>query len=183
MAEVLLEFTELVADEDGQRYLARACGDQMDGGVWQGWVEFIPLGPGEPVRSGRETTQPNREDTQYWASGLTRVFLEGSLRRALNPITRPVTREPAPPIFDAPAPPTRAAEPGTESVLNPFSVYRKGESLLRRQLAALSGWHLVNIITAYDLSRQDQAVLAAKEPVELIEIIIDAVRENSRVSR
>ena len=37
-------------------------------------------------------------------------------------------------------------------MLNPFSVYEKGEPLLRKQLGALSAWHLVNIVLAYELS-------------------------------
>jgi hypothetical protein len=177
VAEVLLEFEEAIIGPDGTRYVARACGDEMPDGMWQGWIEFVPVGSGEPVRSARETTQPNREDTLYWATGLTPVFLEGSLKRALNPLKRPVAREPSPPIFDTPAPAARPAGAAGESVLNPFSVYRKGEALLRRQLAALSGWHLVNIITAHDLSTEDPAVLAAQEPAQLVELIVSAVRE------
>jgi hypothetical protein len=107
MAEVLLEYDTPVVEEDGTTYRARACGDELPDGLWQAWVEFIPIGRGEPVRSGRETIQPNRGDTLYWATGLTPVFLEGSLRRALNPLTRPVARDVMPPLFDTPAPRTR----------------------------------------------------------------------------
>ena len=66
-----------------------------------------------------------------------------------------------------------------ESVLNPFSVYRKGEALLRRQLAALSGWHLVNIILAHELSQQDAAALAATPDNVLVELIVSEVRARS----
>src|SRR5215207_8576813 len=93
VAEVLVEFTEAITSEDGKNYTARACGSEMGDGKWQGWIEFIPLGEGEPVRSGRETTQPNRRDTEYWATGLTYVYLEGALRRALRPLVRPVAPE------------------------------------------------------------------------------------------
>ena len=82
MAEVLVEFAEPVTAEDGKTYTARACGSEMPDGKWQGWIEFVPLGDGEPVRSARETTQPNRQDTIYWATGLTPVFLEGASARA-----------------------------------------------------------------------------------------------------
>lgn len=177
MAEVLLEFETVVMGDNGRTYRARACGDDMPGGGWQAWIEFLPIGNGEPVRSARETTQPNREDTVYWATGLTPVFLEGSLRRALNPLTRTPAREVVPAIFDDPAPSSRIAPTNGDAVLNPFSVYRKGEPLLRRQLSALSGWHLVNIITAHRLSDTDPAVLAATQPAELVELIIDSVRD------
>src|SRR5262245_7059150 len=77
MAEVLVEFTDPVSDSEGITYTARACGSEMQDGRWQGWIEFLPLAGADPIRSGRETTQPNRADTLYWATGLTHVYLEG----------------------------------------------------------------------------------------------------------
>jgi hypothetical protein len=183
VAEVLVEFAEPVSSGEGKSYIARACGDEMPDGMWQGWIEFIPIGGGEPVRSGRETTQPNRVDTEYWATGLTPVFLEGALSRALKPLRRPLARQPEPPVFDTPAGPIRSGPPANESVLDPFSVYRKGEDLLRRQLSAMSGWHLVNIITAYKLSDADPAVLQAQPPADLVALIVSAVRDETRVAR
>ena len=180
MAEVLVEFAEAITSEDGKNYTARACGSEMDDSRWQGWIEFIPLGDGEPIRSGRETTQPNRRDTEYWASGLTYIYLEGALHRALSPLVRPVAPEIAPPLFDGPAP-APVVTNGTESVLDPFSVYRKGEALLRRQLSALAGWHLVNIIRRYRLSNEDPAILNGQEPATLVELIIDGVRQSRSV--
>jgi hypothetical protein len=176
MAEVFLEFPDAVTSPDGKNYTARACGSEMPDGKWQGWIEFVPIGGGEPMRSGRETTQPNRRDTEYWATGLTHVYLEGALRRALKPLVRPLAAEIAPPHFDGPAPANNALPSSTQSVLDPFSVYRKGEALLRRQLSALAGWHLVNIIRRYELSDEDPARLNAQEPARLVEIIVDAVR-------
>ena len=180
MAEVLVEFPEAITAEDGKNYTARAVGSEMPDGKWQGWIEFVPLGEGEPVRSPRETTQPNRADTEYWATGLTYIYLEGSLRRALNRPVRPLAKPADPPFFDAPAEAFTVSET-TESVLDPFSVYRKGEALLRRQLSALAGWHLVNIIRKYELSDEDPARLGAREPADLVEMIIAAVRTSGAV--
>jgi hypothetical protein len=108
------------------------------------------------------------------------VYLEGALHRALKPLIRPVAPDVLPPVFDAPAP-TPGGPPTTESVLDPFSVYRKGEALLRRQLSALAGWHLVNIIRRYELSDEDPAILGAREPAVLVEMIIDGVRQPRNV--
>ena len=182
MAEVLLEFSDPVSTEDGDLYAARACGSQMPGGIWQGWIEFLPLGEGAPMRSSRETTQPNRQDTIYWATGLTPVYLEGSLRRTMEgPIPAQVHFvKSSIPLFDTPAPSIEhetANEPAV-SILNPFSVYRKGEALLRRQLSALSSWHLVNIIRAHRLSDEDPARLAARHPASLVELIVDRIRRH-----
>jgi len=85
MAEVLAEFAGVLVDGSGVRYHAHACGREMPDGKWQGWVEFVPLDGGPAIRSPRETTQPNKIDTGYWATGLTPVYLEGALERALNP--------------------------------------------------------------------------------------------------
>jgi hypothetical protein len=176
VAEVLLEYPDALTSDAGKNYIARACGAEAAGGTWQGWIEFIPLGEGDPIRSARETTQPNRQDTLYWATGLTPIYLQGSLRRATRPTVRPVARQIAPPYFDSPAQPFVAEGMGTEAVLDPFSVYLKGEALLRRQLAAFAGWHLVNIIRKYELNDGDPAALASREPAALVEMIIDGVR-------
>jgi hypothetical protein len=176
VAEVLIEYPDAVASDTGKNFTARACGSEMRDGKWQGWIEFVPLGDGEPLRSARETTQPNRQDTLYWATGLTPIYLQGSLRRAERPPVRPLAAPPDPPYFDGPAKSFVVQEGQTEAVLDPFSVYQKGEPLLRRQLAALAGWHLVNIIRKYRLTDDDPAMLTTHEPAALVEIIVDAVR-------
>lgn len=178
MAEVLVRFTDPVVGPDGQVFAAQACGRAKADGLWEGWLEFLPADGGEPLRSPRETTQPNRTDALYWATGLTGVYLEGALDRALRPAVRSGAVEPAEPIFDGPAEivdEVAEAHPA-DSVLNPFSVYRKGEQLLRQQLAALSPWHLVNIVRAYELSDLDPAVLNAMDETALVELIVAAVR-------
>jgi len=181
MAEVLAEFPEVLVDHTGVRYHAHACGAPMPDGLWEGWLEFLPLDGGPPIRSERETTQPNEKDAIYWATGLTPVYLEGALKRALNPrVVR--TRTLDEPAFNGPARANHAAPaPAQEAVLNPFSVIEKGEDLLRRQLGALSAWHLVNIIKAYGLSDDPDSALNHQTAARLIETIVSEVR--SRVMR
>lgn len=176
MAEVLVEYTDTVIADGGSRYIARACGAPVENGQWHGWLEFIDTDTNRAVRSGRETTQPNRADTLYWATGLTAVYLEGALQRALHPPVKAASRPAPVPAFDGPAPDTHTEPPVTESVLNPFSVYRKGETLLRKQLAAMSVWHLVNIIRDHQLSDRPAAVLNAMAAPDLIDLIVAAVR-------
>jgi hypothetical protein len=84
MAEVLVKFDEPVADAEGRKYFAQAVGKEV-GGEWQGWLEFVPADGKTAAReSDRETTQPNHTDLEYWAQGLTRVYLQGALVRALS---------------------------------------------------------------------------------------------------
>ena len=177
MTEVLHDFGVLHAD--GRAYHVRACGSELDPNLWQGWIEFVPVNGDEPLRSPRETTQPNRADTVYWATGLTPVYLEGALRRALDqPLAVPVP-PPQPSVFDGPAESTvvSPADVAPTSILDPFSVYEKGEKLLRRQLAALSAWHLVNIALEYELTDLDVQTLNRLPAAELIELIVSGVRQ------
>jgi hypothetical protein len=180
VAEVLVEFSELVVKND-RAFRARACGSESDWGLWEGWIEFVPLDGGPVLVSGRETTQPNRQDTVYWATGLSPVYLEGALVRAFD--SADAAEPPAIRASGRPVPTTHAEGP----VLNPFAAYRKGEALLRRQLGALSAWRLVDIITAHGLSSQDPASLAANPPEMLVELIVAQVagelKENAPVSR
>src|SRR5262245_22677084 len=172
MGITLVQFQEMVAAPDGTAYRAQACGGPMSDGMWEGWIEFVPLDRGRPLRTPRETTQPNRIDTEYWATGLTAVYLEGALVRALaGPIPIVTTSSAGRSLFEGPAPHAVPVELPPESVLNPFSVYEKGEALLRRQLGAFSSWHLVNIITAHRLSAEDVAILNRLPAPHLIEII------------
>src|SRR6476660_6219175 len=133
MAEMLLEFQTPVTAHDGSTYRARAVGTEVPGGNWHGWIEFTPVGKGEPLRSPRETTQPNRTDVEYWATGLTPVYLEGALQRARNPVVRKRSQR-AEPVFRAPAVDfgQDGSPPSTEAVLDPVSVYQKSEALLRQ---------------------------------------------------
>jgi hypothetical protein len=87
------------------------------------------------------------------------------------------------PVFEAPAPSVyRSAEPPVDAVLGPFAVYEKhGEALMRRQLAALAAWHLVNIIEKYDLGDEPAAVLSRLPAAALIERIVSAARSHGTI--
>jgi hypothetical protein len=181
MAETVLHFPRLIPAQDGTGYVAHVCGAQMSDDMWQGWIEFIPEHGGEPVRSGRETTQPNRTDLVYWATGLTDVYLEGSLQRALQgPVVVPVERRRHAPLFPGPAPSSvtgrSRGEASASAILDPFSVYEKSEGVLRRQLGALSARHLVNIALEYGLTDLDVQTLNEVPAGELIDLIVRAVR-------
>ena len=168
---------------DGHIYVAQAVGRQRDDGMWEGWLEFVPADGSAVLRSQRETTQPNLVDLQYWATGLTPVYLQGALERTLTPPTTAAATPAIRSAYDEPAPPAAApaavgtVAPEPEPVLNPFSVYAKGENLLRRQLGALSRRHLLAIIAGYALAERSSIDLDALSIPELIELIVGAVRD------
>ena len=107
VAEVLREFESAVAAPDGRTYLARVCGGEARDGTrrWHGWIEFVDCDTGTTIRTQRETTQRHKGDTADWANRLTARYLEGALRRALNPFVVRIRQSRRPrPAFDAPAP-------------------------------------------------------------------------------
>ena len=84
-SEVLVEFDEAITSDSGAAYHARVLGAPGADGLWTGWLEFSPAGGDRPaLETDRETTQPNRTDLAYWAAGLSRVYLQGALTRALD---------------------------------------------------------------------------------------------------
>ena len=177
MATILLTFSTVLTTTEGRVYKARACGREGEHGLWEGWIEFVS-DDGQVLRSGRETTQPNLTDLEYWATGVTPVYLEGALERTLAGPTRATPPPPPPetPAYDRPAP-SRAAAPDVVShpILDPFSVYAKGDDLLRQQLSALSPWHLRSIIRAYNLASEDVR-LEGLTGAELSALILTGVR-------
>jgi hypothetical protein len=82
VTEEFLEFENTVEDEEGRSHVALVVGEQRDDGKWIGRIRFTPTDGSDAVETDRETTQPERDDLAYWASGLTYFYLEGALARA-----------------------------------------------------------------------------------------------------
>lgn len=157
---VLLKFEDAVT-AGGTAWRAIASGVETALGQWEGWLEFTPVGGEKPsIATDRETTQPNRTDLDYWATGLSNVYLEGAVLRA---IARNSASETPDDARAAARKATRAAGRASaastkvatgmrrHAVLDPFAVYAQGEDVLRKELRALSPDHLDTIVDAYDL--------------------------------
>lgn len=184
MAEVLVEFDAAIPGPGGTRYAPRACARVGSDGLWEGWLEFTNVETGAVLRSGRETTQPTRADTMYWATGLSHVYLEGALARALTPLRRaPQPSAVVEPAFDGPAPVIEPVDVllAPRAVIDPFEVYAQGESVLRQELLALNADHLRAIIRAYGLGGGAGAL--ATTPEVLAEYIVAEVRARSDATR
>jgi hypothetical protein len=147
MAETLVRFTEAIIGRDGRAYIASACGTRGSDGLWHGWIAFTD--GTVSLRTTQESEQPNRDDLMYWAQGLTYVYLEGALERALEPR-----------VDRAAAGLALSVEPNVRpvAVLDPYSVYRQGEGVLRSQLLALSRDQLNAVIEQYGLGAPVPAI-------------------------
>jgi hypothetical protein len=81
MAKFLMAFQSRLVTAEGTLYEAHAWGRQREDGLWEGWIEFVPDDGGPVIGTGRETTQPNLTDREYWATGLRPVYLQGAFER------------------------------------------------------------------------------------------------------
>lgn len=179
MAEVLVSFDQPVRDHLGE-YHARAVGRPADDGMWEGWIEFTSIdGGSEVLLTGVESRQPEHSHLQYWATGLTPVFLEGALHRARQPVTvrvRPVEV----PVSAAPKPRdpivSRVMPPGPEPVLDPYEIGGRSLDVLRQELGALNRPRLLNIISAFTLNpgHEDLSWMSDRQLMQFIVTSVEA---------
>ncbi len=66
---------------DGTTYQIDVLGSERANGTWSGQLRFSD-GSARPIVTEQETSQPNRESLEYWATGLEQVYLDGAIRRA-----------------------------------------------------------------------------------------------------
>ena len=188
MSEILVKYDEPIATPTGTKYFAQAVGSEMQGGQWEGWIEFFPINEfGSAVESGRETTQPNRANLELWAQGLNAVYLEGALNRAFSVAAGPHESVPTVPesgTFARPARRSFTAPPPAvgadlHPILDPFEVYVQGEHVLRGELSALSRNHLETIASAFSVIDSPRSSgIRAVPTADLIEAIVVKARDN-----
>ena len=193
MDDVLVIFDEPVYRES-EPYQARARGQADDIGRWAGWLEFSADGTvWQPT--GVETVQPNRRDLEYWVTGLSSVYLEGALARALTTRQTPDDRDRRQRDSRTNGPrrgsvrssfadvariasESRVAPASVTAILDPFAVYIQGEHVLRAELSAVSADHLRNIAAAFRIESSETAGML--QPGELVERIVTAARGRTR---
>ena len=185
MAEVLFDFDGILEGIDDRAYEARACARERADGLWEGWLEFVPMDGSAALRTGRETTQPDRANLEYWASGLTDSYLDGALLRVLRPTPTVRSRSTSigRPAFDEPAalgsPSLETVQAAPRAVLDPFAVYAEGDEILTQQLDALSDGQLRAIVRAYGLSNASVDALNTMDKPALMGTIVAAVRRGA----
>lgn len=185
MAEVLRSFDAPITHSSGI-YHARVVGRPAEDGMWEGWLEFVPVQPGggTVAVSPVESRQPERDYLEYWAQGLSIVYAEGALDRALHPVAvrtrvaeRPLSQRPAP------SPVTRAGRVGPEAVLDPFEIGGRNLDILRQELHALDRPRLLNIITAYELNPAGEQIGALSDEQLITFIVVSVEAQLARGSR
>jgi hypothetical protein len=120
VTEEFLEFENTVEDEEGRSHVALVVGEQREDGRWIGRIRFTLTDGSDSVETDRETTQPNRDDLAYWATGLTYFYLEGALARA----RRRAGRQPGGGVASPPSGGVASPRPGSAAARVPYGVPR-----------------------------------------------------------
>ena len=184
MSELLVKFDEPISAPDGRRFFAHAAGKETDTGLWEGWLEFVPLDDSsEAFCSERETTQPNRKNLDYWAQGLTVVYLQGALARATTPKSMPRQKVEGQTEASRFSAPRQVSRPPSNSsfkprpILDPYAVYAQGEHILRSELGALSPEQVETIATAYGFTPpREVGDSGARSGRDLVDTVVNGVR-------
>src|SRR5688572_21481544 len=78
----ILQYSDRVAS-GRDVYRVSAHGEGEEDGRWSGYLVFTPIIAGRSVMTARETTQSSFEALDHWARGISPVYLEGAIERAL----------------------------------------------------------------------------------------------------
>lgn len=172
MSELIHTHSSTITGVGGRTYRAHVMGTERENGSWEARIVFDPVaGTGPELSTDRETTQPNRTDLEYWASGLEPAYIEGALARALRAAGKQAAGT-------APEPAAAGrARPEAHAILDPYDVFSQGEETLREELSALHLQHLQNIVLAYGFAEPHDPRMTSDEQ-GLRELIIRRVRED-----
>jgi hypothetical protein len=83
MPHLFLQPRTISVEAEGLIWVPSIYGEQRADGTWEGWIEFRSV-DGAVRATDRETTQPNRDALEYWATGLEPVYYEGAFARAVS---------------------------------------------------------------------------------------------------
>ena len=80
---LIRQASEGVEDSLGNLYEVFIYGAPRLDGMWEGWIEFVPLSATlSSLRTDRETTQPDLAALEYWSTGLEPTYFAGAFERA-----------------------------------------------------------------------------------------------------
>jgi hypothetical protein len=164
MSEILADLDTTIVSPEGDEYYVQVVGEHLLTGMWEAWLEFVPLDDAlEVLRTTTETTQTTREDVVRWSETLTQVYLQGAFARAVDISDGgSVVRNYATVIADVAVP------------FDPFEVLPLGKPALRARLRVLTRSELLAIIQSFDLNPAGKSLTRLSDS-QLVTFIVTAV--------
>ena len=165
MPEVINELETTIVSPRGDEYYVQVVAEQLATGLWDAWLEFVPVDDAlDALLTKTETTQPTRDDVVHWAEMLSETYLKGAFGRAVtvNEGGRPGRDYPTTTV-------TEDLDP-----FDPFDEWSSGTSALRVRLRALTRPELIAMIQMYDLNPGAQSLTRLSD-AQLVTFIVTAV--------
>ena len=164
MPEIITDLDTIIISPNGNEYYAQVVGEHLATGMWEAWLEFVPLDDTlDVLLTMTETTQPTREDVVRWSTKLTEVYLQGAFARAVQVTDRPsLVRDYVTTVSDAAVP------------FDPFEVLPLGKAALRARLRVLTRPELVAMIEKYHLNPARKSLTRLSDS-QLVTFIVTAV--------
>jgi hypothetical protein len=164
MSEILADLDTTIVSPEGDEYYVQVVGEHLATGMWDAWLEFVPLDDAlEVLRTMTETTQSTREDVVRWSETLGQVYLQGALARAVDLSDGgSVVRNYETIIADIEVP------------FDPFEVLPLGKAALRARLRVLTRPELVAMIQNFDLNPAGKSLTRLSDS-QLVTFIVTAV--------
>ena len=165
MPEVITELETAIVSSRGDEYYVQVVAEQLSTGLWEAWLEFVPVDDAlEVLLTKTETTQPTRDEVVHWAEILSETYLKGAFGRAVT------VKDGRRPVRDYPTTTV------TEDVVpfDPFDVWSLGTSALRVRLRALTRPELIAMIQNYDLNPGAKSLTRLSD-AQLVTFIVTAV--------
>jgi hypothetical protein len=174
MTELIADLPYRVIDTTGNEYYVAVSAEQLAGGQWEAWLEYVPLDDSDALLTHTETTQPTRADVLRWAETLSETYVQGAFVRAVAATTgsRLVARPADLPITAAAA---------TE-LPDPFELFALGKAEMRLRLLTLPRPTLLAIISAFNLNPAGKS-LSWLTQSQLVIFIVTAVEVQSAKGR
>jgi len=169
MPEIIVDLETTVISPQQIEYYVQVVGEQLSSGMWEAWLEFVPLDDTLNVLITKtETTQSTREDVVHWSETLTRASLQGAFARTAQPRGgRTLVRRYVTTVTDALPP------------FDPFELLPLlGKAGLRARLRVLSRPELLATIRKYDLNPARKSLTRLSD-LQLVTFIATAVEVQS----
>ena len=165
MPEIIADLETTVVSPQRIEYYVQVVGEQLSSGMWESWLEFVPLDDTLNVLITKTaTTQSTREDVVHWSETLTMTYLQGAFDRAVQPRGgRTLVRRYVTTATDVLAP------------FDPFELLPLlGKAALRARLRPLSRPELLAMIRKYDLNPARKSLTRLSDS-QLATFIVTAV--------
>jgi hypothetical protein len=164
MTEIIADVETTVVSPDGHEYYVQVGGERLATGLWEAWLEFVPLdGSLDVLLTTTETTQPTRDAVVRWSETVTPVYLQGALARAVAATDRRRLTRNYP-----------VAASAVTAPFDPFAVFPSGKEALRARLRVRSRSELLAIVEQYGLNPAAKRLTWLSDS-QLVTFIVTAV--------